>query len=145
MKEPLEEIKTEERIEALREKNHEAMGRADFREALSYRLKIIDTGYGNLGDYHGAGQMYFELGEYDEAVEVLTRCLEEGEKQDNFWYEGSCLLLRSYSYAKAAKKERAFADIGALEKYSDDTSITWLKNHDVICVDSIMSVINRLE
>ncbi|EHC9350573.1 hypothetical protein JZM76_004461, partial [Salmonella enterica] len=89
--------------EDLRNKYYESIAQGDIEGALALRYQIILNGNANLGDYYSVGEKYFELSEFESAVEILTQCINMGIAERNFWYQDSAYILRAYSFIKLRK------------------------------------------
>ncbi|HDN7459867.1 TPA: hypothetical protein P2B70_004658 [Salmonella enterica subsp. enterica serovar Eastbourne] len=127
--------------EDLRNKYYESIAQGDIEGALALRYQIILNGNANLGDYYSVGEKYFELSEFESAVEMLTQCINMGIAERNFWYQDSAYILRAYSFIKLRKINEAIADITKIGK---DKSITWISGYGEINKEALLEIINKL-
>ncbi|TGB85802.1 hypothetical protein FEK47_24915 [Escherichia sp. E3659] len=125
----------------LRERYHDAWEAGNIRESIGFLQEIIDNGEGDLSDYYSIGERYFECEEYENAIGILTICLQKGRELSNTWFQSCAYLLRAYALITLNKTDEARNDI---QHIPDDTSVTWLYKHPESEISKLL-VIQKLD
>lgn len=87
----------------------------NYIESLNYFKKLEDilvqnlhaTPENHLFTYYYHGVIYYRLGQYDEALKLMLRCLDFGVKNKNTSYEGSVYNLLGIIYRRLGEYDRA--------------------------------------
>lgn len=90
--------------------------------------------------HYFAGEYLLEVGEFEEAIRYLSRCLEIAESSGDGWYQDSACLLRAYCAAKVGKFDMVRQD---LEKIDDDDPMIWLKAKPIVSKNSIKQMLEE--
>ncbi|TDI68748.1 MAG: tetratricopeptide repeat protein, partial [Bacteroidetes bacterium] len=87
----------------------------NYIESLNYFKNLEDilvqnphaTPENHLFTYYYHGVIYYRLGQYDEALKLMLRCLDFGVKNKNTSYEGSVYNLLGIIYRRLGEYDRA--------------------------------------
>lgn len=130
------------RDEILRERSYKFLGCEMFEEALNDLRAIIDSGSGELGDYHLAGEYALEAGRLSLARDMLDQTIKDSIRRSSTYYLGTSRLLAALASLHLNEDGRCLEYLRLIDD-EEDVQVTWLTNYDRTAKKSLLEAIEK--